>query len=107
MGVPPHTGKPGRPQAPDRVAPPGLQYATVPKTRQKGRGVKGAFRVVVGSAVAVLAAWAHSRVSTALNTAFVERHTGPDPNRHARKGRKSDCFSKPWDIPEALTYCTL
>ncbi|MBI3302830.1 MAG: hypothetical protein HYZ72_12260 [Deltaproteobacteria bacterium] len=105
--VPPRTGKAGRPQAPYTVAPPALQYATVHKTREKGRGVKGDFRVVFGSAVAVLAALAQSVVSKALNPAFIERDNGTDRNRNARKGRKSYCFSKNWDIHEALTYFTL
>jgi len=87
--VPPRTGKPGRPQAPYKVAPPELQYATVHKTREKGRVVKGNFRVVFGSALAVLAALAQSLVSKALNTAFIERHNGTDRNRNARKVRKS------------------
>jgi len=105
--VPPHTGKPGRPQAPYKVAPPTLQYATVHKTRQKGRVVKVDFRVVFGSAVAVLAALAQSLVSKAINTAFVERHHGTDRNRNARTVRKSYCFSQNWATHEALTYFTM
>jgi len=105
--VPPRTGKPGRPQAPYKVAPPELQYATVHKTREQGRVVKVDFRVVFGSAVAVLAALAQSLVSKAINTAFIERHNGTDRNRNARKVRKSYCFSKNWDIHEALTYFTM
>ncbi len=105
--VPPHTGKPGRPQAPYKVAPPELQYATVHKTREKGRVVKVDFRVVFGTVLGVMAALAQSVVSTAINTTFVERHNGTDRNRNARKGRKSYCFSKNWDVHEALTYFTL
>ena len=37
--VPPRTGKPGRPRKPYKVAPAGLNYATVHKTRKKGRVV--------------------------------------------------------------------
>jgi hypothetical protein len=105
--VPPRTGKPGRPQAPYKVAPPELHYATVHKTRQKGRVVKVDFRVVFGTAVAVLAALAQSLVSKAINTAFIERHNRTDRNRNARKVRKSYCFSKNWDVHEAVTYFTL
>jgi len=105
--IPPRMGKPGRPKAPDKVAPPELQYATVHKTREQGRVVKMAFRVVCGSAVAVQAALARSLVSTAINTAFIERHNGTDRNRNARKGRKSYGFSKNGDVHEALTYFTL
>jgi len=106
-GVPPRTRKPRRPNAPYKVAPPELQYATVHKTREKGRVVKVDFRVVFGSAVAVVAALAQSLVSKAINTAFIERHNGTDRNRNARKVRKSYCFSKNWDVHEALTYFTL
>ncbi len=35
--VPPRTGRPGRPRAPYKVAPQDLCYATVRKTRKKGR----------------------------------------------------------------------
>jgi len=105
--VPPRTGKPGRPKAPYKVAPPELQYATVHKTREKGRIVEIDFRVVFGTAVAVLAALAQSRVSKAINTAFIERQNGTDRNRNARKVRKSYCFSKNWDVHEAMTYFTL
>lgn len=105
--VPPHTGKPGRPQAPYKVAPPELQYATVHKTREKGRVVKVDFRVVFGTVVGVMAALVQSRVSKAINTAFVERHNGTDRNRNARKVRKSYCFSKNWNVHEALTYFTM
>jgi len=105
--VPPHTGKPGRPKAPYKVAPPELQYATVHKTREKGWVVKVDFRVVFGTVLEVLTALAQSGVSTAINTAVVERHNGTDRNRNARKIRKSYCFSKNWDVHEALTYFTL
>ena len=105
--VPPHTGKPGRPKVPYKVAPPELQYATVHKTREKGRVVKVDFRVVFGTVLGVMAALAQSVVSKAINTAFVERHNGTDRNRNARKVRKSYCFSKNWDVHEALTYFTL
>jgi IS1 family transposase len=105
--VPPRTGKPGRPKASYKVAPPELRYATVHKTREKGRIVKVDFRVVFGTVVGVLAALAQSVVSKAINTAFVERHNGTDRNRNARKVRTSYCFSKNWDVHEAVTYFTL
>ena len=105
--VPPRTGKPGRPKAPYQVAPPELQYATVHKTREQGRVVKVDFRVIFGTVVGVLAALAQSLVSKAVNTAFIERQNGTDRNRNARKVRKSYCFSKNWDVHEAVTYFTL
>lgn len=105
--VPPRTGKPGRPQAPYKVAPPELQYATIHKTREKGRVVQVDFRVVFGTVLGVMGALAQSVVSKAINTAFVERHNGTDRHRNARKVRKSYCFSKNWEVHEALTYFTV
>jgi len=105
--VPPRTGKPGRPKAPYKVAPPELQYATVHKTREKGRVVKVDFPVVFGTVVGVMAALAQSLVSKAINTSFIERQNGTDRNRNARKVRKSYCFSKNWERHEAVTYFTL
>jgi IS1 family transposase len=105
--VPERTGKPGRPAAPYKVAPPDLNYATVHKTRKKGRVVKIDYRVVFGTVATVLAALALSAVSTAINTAFVERHNGTDRNRNARKVRKSYCFSKDVQVHQAVTYFTM
>jgi len=105
--VPPHTGKPGRPKAPYKVAPLERQYATVHKTREKGRVVKGDFRLVFGPVLGVMRALTQSVVSKTINPAFVERHNGTERNRTARKIRKSYCFSKTWQVHEALTYVTL
>jgi IS1 family transposase len=104
---PERTGKPGRPPAPYKIAPAELNYATVHKTREKGRVVKIDYRVVFGTVVTVLAALAVSVVSKAINTAFVERHNGTDRNRNARKVRKSYCFSKDWQVHQAVTYFTM
>src|SRR3954468_6949231 len=76
--TPPRTGKRGRPKASYKVAPRGLIYAVVEKTREKGRVVKVATRVVSGTLAAVAAALGLSGVSTAINTAFVERQNGTD-----------------------------
>jgi IS1 family transposase len=105
--VPPRTGKPGRPRRPYQVAPPQLRYATVHKTRRKGRVVKVEMRVIFGVVAAILLALTLSRVSRAVNTSFVERHNGTDRNRNARKVRKSYCFSKDWDVHQAVTYFTM
>jgi IS1 family transposase len=105
--TPPRTGKRGRPRKPYKVAPASLLYATVHKTRGKGRVVKVEPRVVFGSEAAVKAALAWSASSRAVNTSFVERQNGTDRNRNARKVRKTYCFSKRWDVHEALTYLTM
>jgi hypothetical protein len=61
--VPQRTGKPGRPKAPSYEPSPDLRYATVHKTREKGRVVKIDFRVVFGTVAAVMAALKLSKVS--------------------------------------------
>jgi hypothetical protein len=55
----------------------------------------------------VLAALGLSRVSRAINTAFVERENATDRHRNARKARKTYRFSKDWRFHEAVTYLTL
>jgi IS1 family transposase len=105
--VPPRTGKPGRPRKPYKVVPAGLNYATVHKTRKKGRVVDVATRVIFGTAASVQAALARSAVSRTVNTAFVERHNGTARNRDARKARKTYCFSKDWWIHRAVTFFTM
>jgi hypothetical protein len=89
------------------VAPAGLNYATVHKTRKKGRVVSVTTRVIFGVMEAVQAALARSTVSRAVNTSFVERHNGTDRNRNARKARKTYCFSKDWWIHRAVTFFTM
>jgi hypothetical protein len=100
-------GKRGRPPAPRKKPPQGLKYATVHKTREKNRVVRVEQRVIYGTVTAVLAALAVSLVSAAVNTVFVERENGTDRNRNARKARKTYCFSKDWEVHEAVSYFTL
>ena len=64
-------------------------------------------RIVFGEEDALRAALAASPVSTALNTAFVERHHGTDRNRNGRKVRRTACFSKDWQAHNAITYFTM
>jgi IS1 family transposase len=105
--TPTRTGKRGRPRAPYKVAPKGLTYAVVEKTRAKGRVVSIATRVVFGTMAAVMAALGMSSVSHAINTSFVERQNGTDRHRNARKARKTYRFSKDWRYHEAVTYLTM
>jgi IS1 family transposase len=102
-----HTGKRGRPKGSVRVPAKDLIYATVHKTRRKGRVVKIDLRAVFGSKAQVEAAIGASAVSNMINTAFVERHNGTDRNRNSRKVRKTYCFSKDWDVHNAMTYFTM
>ena len=59
----------------------------VDKTREKGRVVSIATRVVFGTIAAVIAALVMSKVSWAINTSFVERQNGTDRHRNARKAQ--------------------
>jgi hypothetical protein len=105
--TPPRTGKRGRPRSPYKEAPAGLTYATVTKRREKGRVVEIGTRVVFGTTAAVLLALGMSKVSRAINTAFVERQNGTDRHRNARKARRTYRFSKAWRYHEAVTYLSL
>ena len=105
--TPPRTGKRGRPKAPYKVAPQGLTYAVVEKTREKGRVVTIATRVVFGTIALVMAALGMSSASRAVNTSFVERQNGTDRHRNARKARKTYRFSKDWRHHEAVTYLSM
>jgi IS1 family transposase len=102
--VPERTGRAGRPKAPYKIAPKDLCYATVRKTRQKGRVEEIVVGAVFGTFEAVERALKCSRVSRTINTAFIERYNGTDRNRNARKVRKTYCFSKDWQVHEAVTY---
>jgi hypothetical protein len=104
---PPRQGSRGRLPKPVKVAPEELTYATVHKIRENNRVVQVETRLVYGSAAAVQAALDDSSVSDSVNTVYVERHHGTDRNRNARKVRKSYCFSKDWEVHEALTYFTM
>jgi len=105
--VPARTGKPGHPAKPYMEPPENISYATVHKTRGNGRGAKTEFRTVFGTDESVRGALAESAVSSQVNTAFIERNSGTDRNRNARKVRKTCCFPKDRDIHEAVTYFTV
>jgi len=100
-------GRRGRRPAPRKRPPQGLKYAAVHKTREHNRVVRVDRRVIYGTVTAVLAALAVSTASADVNTVYVERHHGTDRNRNARKVRKSYCFSKDWQVHEAITYFTM
>ncbi len=104
---PERQGTRGRHPQPVQVPPADLTYATVHKTRENNRVVKVEARVVYGTAETVQAALDNSAVSESVNTVFIERHNGTDRNRNARKVRKTYCFSKDWEVHEAVTYFTM
>jgi hypothetical protein len=101
------TGRPSRRMVPEKVPPPGLNYATVEKRREKGRVVEIVTRVVFGTMAAVVAALARSKVSRSINTSLLERQNGTDRHHNARKVRKTYTFSKDWRVHEAMTYFTM
>jgi hypothetical protein len=101
------TGRPSRRMTPAKVPPPGLNYATVEKRREKGRVVAIISRVVFGTLAAVQAALARSTVSRRINVSFLERQNATDRHHNARKVRKTYTFSKDWRVHEAMTYFTL
>lgn len=78
----------------------------VHKTRKNGRVVNVECRIVFGTEEAVAQALARSPVSRSVNTAFLERYHGTDRHRNARKARKTLCFSKDWEVHNAVTYFT-
>lgn len=101
------TGRPSRAMVPEQVPPPGMNYATVEKRREKGRVVEVLTRVVFGTMAAVQAALARSKASRVVNTSFLERQNATDRHRNARKVRKTYTFSKDWEVHEAMTYFTM
>jgi IS1 family transposase len=101
--VPKPTGKRGRPRRPHYRPKKGSVYATVHKTREKGRVTKIDYRTVFGTDEQVEAALKASKCSRKVNTSFIERQNGTDRNRCSRKVRKSYCFSKDWDVHRGAT----
>lgn len=100
----PKPAGPGRPPGPKQVMPEDLCYATVCKTRKKGRVVQVVRTIVFGTMKVLLALLARSTVSTTINTSFVERNNGTDRRQNSRKTRKTYGFSKDWDLHNAATY---
>jgi hypothetical protein len=84
--------------------PKNLCYATVQKIREKGRVVKVIKGIVFGTVELLKTFLNRSTVSNTINTSFVERNNGTDRKQNARKVRKTYCFSKDWEIHNAVTY---
>jgi uncharacterized membrane protein len=96
------TGRPARRMAPEKVPPPGLNYATVEERREEGRVVEILTRVVFGTMAAVQAVLAGSKASRWISTSFVERQNATDRHHNARKVRKTYTFSKDWTAHGAM-----
>jgi hypothetical protein len=101
------TGRPSRKMIADKVPPPGMNYATVEKRREKGRVVEIVTRVVFGTMAAIMEVLAKSKASRRINTSFLERQNATDRHHNARKVRKTYTFSKDWRVHEAMTYFTM
>ncbi len=86
--------------------PPELVDATVPKTREGNRVVKGEARLVFGTLVNLAAALCGA-VLDWVNTVFVERSNGTDRLRNSRKVRQTYRFSKDGGVHQAMSYFTL
>jgi hypothetical protein len=95
---------PGRPPKPQRVLPADFCYATVCKRREHGRVVEVTRTVVFGTLWVLAWLLSRSRVSTTINTAFVERNNGTDRGQNARKHRKTYAFSKDLRLHHAASY---
>ena len=93
--VPERTGRPGRPAGPHVEPPEGMDYATVHKTRAKGRVVRVETRRVFGES------------EGEAGTSYLERQNATDRHRNARKGRKTYRFSKDWEVHAAMTAYTM
>ena len=99
--------RPGQPRKVVKRASEGLLYATLHKTRKKGRVVKIEPRLQFGTQARLDAALKASSVSRRVNTSFIERYNGTDRHRNSRKVRKSYRFSKDWEIHQAATYFSM
>lgn len=105
---PPATKRPGRPRIlPKRELPKSLTYATVRKQREGHRVVSVERTLVFGTERGLERALKRSKVSSQVNTSFIERQNGTDRGRNGRKARKTYRFSKDWEIHESMSYFTL
>lgn len=91
--TPTKTGKRGRPRGPVRIIENDLDYATVHKSRSKGRVVKVERTVILGDHDRIAARLKNSRSNT-INTSFVERLNLTLRMMNAHLSRKSLCFAK-------------
>ncbi len=104
--VPPRTGRQGRPKGPCKVPPEDLLYATVHKTRKKGRVVKVETRIVFGTQEMLAKALVKSSVSEKVNTSHLERYNATSRHMNGRQSRKVYTFSKDWDMHEWAAWFT-
>ena len=90
----PSTGKRGQPKNPIIQIEPELKYATIHKTRDKGRIVKVEQRIMFGKEQDINKILENSPVSQTINTSFVERNNLNIRQHSRRLTRKTNGFSK-------------
>jgi len=105
--TPRRKSKKGRKRKPKKRGPKGMVYATVHKTREKGRVVDVRAELVLGTMEDLNAALSASLCSSKVNTSFVERHNGTTRHFNARKQRKTCCFSKQMPEHVAMSWLTV
>ena len=96
----------GRMRKHKKRVPAGMAYATVKKTREKGRVVKVRRELVLGTVEALEAALHASTCSKTINTSFVERNNGTSRHFNSRKQRDTYGFSKQLAEHEAMSWLT-
>ena len=87
------TGKRGRPRNPIRKIDPELDYATVHKTREKGKAVKVERCIVYGDEKRIEEKIAKGP-GKKINTSYIERFNGTARQNDAHLRRKSNTFAK-------------
>jgi len=87
------TGKRGRPRKPIRVIDPELDYATVQKTREKGKIVKVETSIVYGDESRIEEKIANGP-GKKVNTSYIERFNGTARQNDSHLRRKSNTFAK-------------
>ncbi len=86
------------------VMPKDLCYATVSKKRKNGHVVQITRKIVFGTLFLLMLMLTLSRVSSTVNTSFIERYNGTDRSQNKRKSRKTYSFSKDWNTHNASTF---
>jgi hypothetical protein len=99
----PKTGKRGRPRGNQIVIDQDLDYATVHKTRVKGRVVKVEQRIVFGNKNRIEQRLKNSPSHT-INTAFTERANGTLRQLDSHLRRKSLSFAKAYRFLKAKAH---
>ena len=101
---PERKGKVGRLLKPIMVAPKGLNYVVVHKTRKDGKVIKIEPKIIFGEEEDIYESLSNSNVSRSINTSFIERYNGTDRHQNARKARCTYEFSKKWECHNWSTF---